>query len=55
MRVGAYPSESHAQSAAQSLGGTVVGTSSYGVNATRTGSTEILGRLPPIQNQTDAW
>ena len=42
VRVGAYPSESHAQSAAQSLGGTVVGTSSYGVNATRTGSTEIL-------------
>ena len=42
VRAGAYTSESAAQAAAQSLGGTTVGTSSYAVNVTRTGSTQIL-------------
>lgn len=42
VRAGSYTSESAAQSAASSYGGTVAGTSSYGVNVTRTGSAEIL-------------
>ena len=42
VRVGAYPSAEEAQDAAQDLGGTVVGTSSYGVNVTGTGTTDIL-------------
>ena len=42
VRAGSYTIESAAQSAASSYGGAVAGTSSYGVNVTRTGSAEIL-------------
>ena len=42
VRAGSYTSRQEAEDAAQSLGGTVAGTSSYAVNVTRTGTTEIL-------------
>lgn len=42
VRAGSYTSRQEAEDAAQSLGGTVAGTSSYAVNVTRTGSAEIL-------------
>lgn len=42
VRAGSYTSRQEAENAAQSLGGTVAGTSSYAVNVTRTGSAEIL-------------
>ena len=42
VRVGAYETEAEAQSRASSVGGTVVGTSSYGVNVTQTGVAKIL-------------
>ena len=42
VRAGAYTSRQEAEDAAQSLGGTVAGTSSYAVNVTRTGTAEIL-------------
>ena len=42
VRAGAYLTQGEADTAAQSLGGTVVGTSSYGVNVIPTGSAEIL-------------
>lgn len=42
VRVGAYETEAEAQSRANSMGGTVVGTSSYGVNVTQTGVAKIL-------------
>lgn len=42
VRAGSYTSRQEAEDAAQSLGGTVAGTSSYAVNVTRTGTAEIL-------------
>ncbi len=42
VRVGAYETEAEAQSRASSVDGTVVGTSSYGVNVTQTGVAKIL-------------
>lgn len=42
VRAGSYTSRQEAEDAAQSLGGTVTGTSSYAVNVTRTGTAEIL-------------
>ena len=42
VRAGSYTSRKEAEDAAQSLGGTVAGTSSYAVNVTRTGTAEIL-------------
>ena len=42
VRAGSYTSRQEAEDAAQSLGGTVAGTSSYAVNVTRTGTSEIL-------------
>lgn len=42
VRVGAYETEMEAQSRASSVGGTVVGTSSYAVNVTETGKAKIL-------------
>ena len=42
VRAGSYTSQREAEDAAWDLGGTVVGTSSYAVNVTRTGTTEIL-------------
>ena len=42
VRVGAYETETEAQSRANSVDGTVVGTSSYSVNVTETGETQIL-------------
>lgn len=42
VRAGSYTSRQEAEDAAQNLGGTVAGTSSYAVNVTRTGSAEIL-------------
>lgn len=42
VRVGAYETQAEAQSRASSVGGTVVGTSSYGVNVTQTGVAKIL-------------
>ena len=42
VRAGSYISRQEAEDAAQSLGGTVTGTSSYAVNVTRTGTAEIL-------------
>ena len=42
VRVGAYETQSEAQTRAGSLGGTVVGTSSYAVNVTQTGEAKIL-------------
>lgn len=42
VRAGSYTSRQEAEYAAQSLGGTVAGTSSYAVNVTRTGTAEIL-------------
>lgn len=42
VRAGSYTSRQEAEDAAQNLGGTVAGTSSYAVNVTRTGTAEIL-------------
>lgn len=42
VRVGAYETKAEAESRASSLGGTVVGTSSYAVNVTQTGKAKIL-------------
>ena len=42
VRAGSYTSRQEAEDAAQSLGGTVAGTSSYAVNVARTGTAEIL-------------
>ena len=42
VRAGAYPTEAEAEDAAWDLDGEVVGTSSYAVNVTRTGTAEIL-------------
>lgn len=42
VRAGSYTSRQEAEDAAQSLGGTVAGTSSYAVNVTCTGTAEIL-------------
>ena len=42
VRAGSYTSRQEAEDAAQNLGGTVAGTSSYSVNVTRTGTAEIL-------------
>ena len=42
VRAGSYTSRQEAEDAAQSLGGTVAGTSSYAVNVTRPGTPEIL-------------
>lgn len=42
VRVGAYETKTEAQTRADSLGGTVVGTSSYAVNVTETGKAKIL-------------
>ena len=42
VRVGAYETKVEAESRASSLGGTVVGTSSYAVNVTQTGKAKIL-------------
>ncbi len=42
VRAGSYTSRQKVEDAAQSLGGTVAGTSSYAVNVTRTGTAEIL-------------
>lgn len=42
VRAGSYTSRQEAEGAAQNLGGTVAGTSSYAVNVTRTGTAEIL-------------
>lgn len=42
VRAGSYTSRQEAEDGAQSLGGTVAGTSSYAVNVTRTGTAEIL-------------
>lgn len=42
VRCGAYETKAEAESRASSLGGTVVGTSSYAVNVTQTGKAKIL-------------
>ena len=42
VRLGAYGSQEEAQTAAEALGGTVVGTSSYGVSVVRTWTSTIL-------------
>lgn len=42
VRVGAYETKAETESRASSLGGTVVGTSSYAVNVTQTGKAKIL-------------
>ena len=45
VRAGSYTSRQEAEDAAQSLGGTVAGTSSYAVNVTRTGTAETLNQF----------
>ena len=42
LRQGAYLTQNEAQAAAESLGGEVVGTSSYGVSVVKTGTAEVL-------------
>lgn len=42
VRLGAYGTQTEAQAKAQEVGGTVVGTSSYGVSAVKTGTSQIL-------------
>ncbi len=52
-RVGAYATKAEAQERADALGGTVVGTSSYGVSVVKTGTAQVLFQFDSETN--DKW
>lgn len=50
VRLGAYTSKEEAQAMAETIGGTVVGTSSYGVSVVRTGTSTVLFQFDGGEN-----